>query len=46
MLFVYDKNYFGGSKIDDLPIFEGPNGYGEAQLIQDKALKELGANDG
>ena len=46
VLFVYDKNYFGGSKIDDLPIFEGPNGYGEAQLIQDKALKELGANDG
>ena len=46
VLFVYDKNYFGGSKIDDLPIFEGPNGYSEAQLIQDKALKELGANDG
>ena len=46
VLFVYDPNYFGGAKLDDLPIFDGPNGYGEAQVIQNKALKELGANDG
>ena len=46
VLFVYDPNYFGGAKLDDLPIFDGPNGYGQAQGLQEKALKELGANDG
>ena len=43
VLFVYDKNYYGGSKIDDLPIFDE---YDDAQKIQTQSLKELGANDG
>jgi hypothetical protein len=46
ILFVYDPNYFGGADLNKLPIFDGPNGYDQAQVIQDKALKELGANDG
>ena len=43
VLFVYDKNYYGGSTIDDLPIFDE---YDDAQKIQTQSLKELGANDG
>jgi len=43
VFFVYDPNYFGGAKIDELPIFTD---YDEAQKIQTKALEELGGNDG
>jgi hypothetical protein len=43
VLFVYDKNYFGGDKIDDLPLFTE---YDDAQKIQTQALKELGTGDG
>jgi hypothetical protein len=42
VLFVYDKDYFGGVDIDDLPIF---NSYDEAQKIQNQALKDLGGDD-
>ena len=43
VFFVYDPNYFGGVKIDELPIFTD---YDEAQKIQTKALEELGGSDG
>lgn len=43
VLFVYDKNYFGGDKLDDLPLFTD---YDDAQKIQTQALKELGISDG
>ena len=43
VLFVHDKNYFGGANIDDLPLFKE---YDDAQKIQTQSLKELGANDG
>jgi len=43
ILFVYDKNYFSGVNLDDLPLFKE---YDDAQKIQTQALKELGANDG
>ena len=42
VLFVYDKDYFGGVDIDDLPIFTS---YDEAQKIQNQALKDLGGDD-
>jgi hypothetical protein len=42
VLFVYDKDYFGGVDIDDLPIF---NSYDEAPKIQNQALKDLGGDD-
>jgi len=43
ILFVYDKNYFSGVNLKDLPLFKE---YDDAQKIQTQALKELGANDG
>ncbi len=41
VFFVYDPNYFGGVKIDELPIFTD---YDEAQKIQTKALADLEEN--
>jgi len=46
ILYVYDKNYFGGINKNDLPVFDGPDGYEQAQKIQTQALKELGTGDG
>ena len=38
VLFVYDPNYYGGTKIDDLPIFDE---YDEAAKIQSQELEKL-----
>ena len=38
VLFVYDKNYFGGKNIKDLPIFDD---FDQAAALQEQALKDL-----
>jgi len=42
VLFVYDPNYYGGTKIDDLPIFDE---YDEAAKIQSQELEKLNTQD-
>ena len=48
ILYVYDPNYFGGINKNDLPIFDGPDGYDQAQKIQQTELNKLdmGGTDG
>ena len=48
ILYVYDPNYFGGVNKNDLPIFDGPDGYDQAQKIQQTELNKLdmGGTDG
>ena len=48
ILYVYDKNYFGGVNKNDLPVFDGPDGYEQAQKVQQTELNKLneGGTDG
>ena len=48
ILYVYDPNYFGGINKNDLPAFDGPDGYDQAQKIQQTELNKLdqGGTDG
>ena len=45
VFFVYDPEYFGGIKMEDVPLFEGDGNYDAAVAAQTSALQVLGGGE-